>query len=66
MKLSEWVAAREAAKRAGAEAVKLFDAERRRGVEAGIARGGPLCCGTTGAWHLPWCSFGPREPEEDR
>ena len=26
----------------------------------GRARGGLSCCGTTAAWHRPWCPAGPR------
>jgi hypothetical protein len=31
--------------------------------EAGRAKGGKQCCGSTGIWCQPWCNEGPWEPE---
>ena len=33
---------------------------RQRAEADGRERGGQRCCGTTEAWHLPWCKTGPR------
>ncbi len=63
MRRSELFAARNAAGLQGSESLAKFNAGIARQHAAGIERGGPACCGTTGIWHQPWCPIGPWEPE---
>ncbi len=63
MKRSEWYAARESAGRMSSEGLAKFSADIASEHAAGMRRGGPSCCGTTGVWHNPWCPIGPWEPE---
>jgi hypothetical protein len=59
----QWFELMERAAQQGPDAYDRLKRQISEETEAGIARGGPPCCGTTGIWHRPWCLEGPWEPE---
>jgi hypothetical protein len=61
----EWQQAWADAYDAGPEAMDRLRAGIHTDRLAGIERGGPPCCGTTGIWHRPWCYTEPKDRTDE-